>query len=150
MPTRFRVDGQGELAKLAKNLKTLDAAQRRVLVRDLKKAAGPVAQAVRDEAEAMGLHRAAGAVSVQFRATQRKASVLIAVSAAKAPYARPISGGSQGRRTVNRHPVFGNRQVWVDQPVRPFMARALEKSTPGVGQALVDAMQRAAREAGFR
>ena len=148
-PSRFRVEGQGELAKLVKDLKALDPALKRVLARDLKKTAEPIAQAVREEAAAMGLHRAAEAVSVQFRATQRRASVQVAVNAKKAPYARPIDGGSQGRRNANRHRVFG-RDVWVDQPLRPFFERALDRKMPEVGPAMEAAIDKAIREAGFK
>lgn len=146
---RFRVDGQGELARLAKNLKAADPALRRMLTKELKAAAKPVADQVRAEAESMGLHRAAGAVSVRFNGGARRAGVTVAVSSKKAPYAEAINGGSQGRRTVNRHPVFGH-DVWVNQPTRPFFSRAIAESSPKVGQAMVDAMARVAREAGFR
>lgn len=144
----FRVDGAGTLAKLSADLKQADAGLRRMLVRDLKNAARPVVDAVRREAEAEGLHRAAAAVSARWSGGARRAGVTVAVSAKKAPYARAINGGSQGRASVNRHPVYGH-DVWVNQPVRPFFTKAIDDASPKVGQAMVDAMASVAREAGF-
>lgn len=48
-----------------------------------------------------------------------------------------------------RHPVFGNRDVWVDQPARPFLRPAVEAHRDAAVQAVEEALFDAIKEAGF-
>lgn len=59
--------------------------------------------------------------SIRVRTTGLTVSVV--AGGAKAPNAGPLEHG--GREGTFRHPVFGNRGVWVDQPGRPFLHPAL-------------------------
>ena len=61
-------------------------------------------------------------VSVSF--AQRRPGVSVVVNRKKAPHARPFEHG--GRPGRFRHPVYGNRRVWVPQTARPFLEPALE------------------------
>jgi hypothetical protein len=64
------------------------------------------------------------ATKVSVSLAAKKAGVSIRTSRKLAPHARPYEhGGDAGRF---RHPVFGNRNVWVYEPARPFLARAAE------------------------
>lgn len=75
--------------------------------------------------------------------------VKVVALASIAPNAGPLERGSQGRAGINRHPVFGNREVWVNQPTRPFLAPALQTRFTQV-VALVDkAVDDALIAAGF-
>lgn len=49
-----------------------------------------------------------------------------------------------------RHPVFGNREVWVNQNARPFLRPAVESNQEEVAQAALKAVDTAGRAAGFR
>lgn len=49
-----------------------------------------------------------------------------------------------------RHPVFGNRNVWVNQNARPFLRPAVESNQEAVVTAAMDAVDAAGRAAGFR
>lgn len=83
----------------------------------------------RVKANASWSSRIPGAVRerVSF-ASRGRGGVMVYVDARIAPHARPLDRGSQGGRSVNRHPVFGNRNVWVDQPTRPFFIPAVRES----------------------
>lgn len=46
-------------------------------------------------------------------------AVIVSAGGKNAPHAKPIEhAGAEG---TFRHPVFGNRAVWVDQKARPFL-----------------------------
>jgi hypothetical protein len=70
--------------------------------------------------------------------TSGVASVIITAGDKTAPHAKPIEhAGASG---TFRHPVFGNTDVWVDQPARPSLHPAalehLQESAEAVGAAL--------------
>lgn len=76
--------------------------------------------------------RIPAATKVKVSFASRSGGVTVYVDSNAAPHARPLEFGSQGRSNVNRHPVFGNRGVWVDQPARPFFMNAARESEPQV------------------
>lgn len=71
------------------------------------------------------------------------------VSARQAPHARAFEGITT-RNDRFRHPVFGNRDVWVDQQARPFLWPAVHGRAPEAQRAATEAFEQAARDAGFR
>lgn len=103
---------------------------RRELRPRIKGSADKVAARVRSNASWSSRIPAATKVQVSFAA--RGAGVRVYVDHRAAPHARPYEFGSQGSRNVNRHPVFGNRQNWVDQPTRPFFMPAIRDSRDDV------------------
>lgn len=73
------------------------------------------------------------------------------VSAKDAPHAYPFEGISRGGRAgFFRHPVFGNRNVWVSQNTRPFLQPAFDKNREQAVRAAEQAVDKAARAAGFK
>lgn len=75
------------------------------------------------------------------------------VSSKGAPHARPFEGLQAGLRSRGgsfRHPVFGNRSVWVSQAHRPFLAPAVMDNADNVVSAVNDAIGDAARKVGFQ
>lgn len=67
------------------------------------------------------------------------------------PHARVFEGISQqGSSGHFRHPVFGNREVWVSQKTRPFMWPAVRGRAADLRRGVEKAVEDAAREAGFR
>lgn len=74
--------------------------------------------------------------------------VTLRASAAAAPHARPYEGMGQGGSF--RHPVFGNRERWVDQATRPFLWPAVRGRRAEITAACAAAYEDAAREVGFR
>lgn len=60
--------------------------------------------------------------------TRRQAGVSLVVNRHKAPHARPLEGIT-GNQTFRR-PVFGNRELWVEQATRPFAGPAVDLHGP--------------------
>jgi hypothetical protein len=70
------------------------------------------------------------------------------VARGKAPHGRPFEGiGGNG---TFRHPVFGNKQVWVAQTTRPFLQPAFDANREKAVEGAQKAMMEAAKSAGFR
>ena len=122
MSTSVVVSGEGadQLRVVAQRLKAAGGGGglRRDLLRGIKTAANPVLDDVRASASAElpkagGLaERVAGSkFTVQVRTGAKTAGVRI----------RGQSGWNIGRmnRGILRHPVFGNRDVWVEQSITP-------------------------------
>jgi hypothetical protein len=74
------------------------------------------------------------------------------VAARQAPHGRAFEGLQRGLRTRSsfRHPVFGNRNVWVEQATRPFLAPAFDSHAAEATKAAEAAIDQAARQAGFK
>lgn len=72
-------------------------------------------------------------VTTSFASTT--GGVGVRVDRTKAPHARAFEGIGTNRTTF-RHPVFGNTDVWVDQPERPFLVPA-RRSTETAVRALI-------------
>lgn len=49
-------------------------------------------------------------------------------------------GGRSGGGGVFRHPVYGNRNNWVQQPTHPFLAAALQAKALESQQLILDAV----------
>lgn len=71
----------------------------------------------------------------------------LTVKARGAPHARPYEG--LGGRSSWRHPVFGNRSVWVSQGTRPYLMPAVDAHVDEANEKAHDAVERAARKVGF-
>lgn len=136
-----RVQGAQQLERVARALKEAgDKKLRSELNKALKQAAEPITAASRARALVTlprhgGLAaRAAGAPQkVSVRASGKQAGVRIGVAG------RGIAGSDRG---VVRHPVFGNRSVFVNQTVRGgWFSKTAEASGPEVRTALVQALE---------
>lgn len=87
------------------------------------------------------------AIRVSTSFTARRPGVSVVVDRKKAPHGRPYEHG--GNPGTFRHPVFGNREVWVPQAARPFLEPALEAKGDEAGRRITDAVDEATRDAGF-
>jgi hypothetical protein len=105
------------------------------LRRDLRGAGEIVAAKARQNAE--WSTRIPGTIKVRTS----RATVSVIAGGAKAPDAAPYE--HKGRGGNFSHPVFGNQQVWVSEPARPFLKPALEAGRPAAEKAAVDALDRA-------
>ena len=72
----------------------------------------------------------------------------IRVAGKQAPHAKPFENTSN--TGWFRHPVFGNRQVWVNQNARTFLRPAVDANQESAAQAVAKAIDTAGRAAGFR
>lgn len=107
--------------ELARALGRMPAELRLELRPELRKAGQIVADQAK--ANASWSTRIPGAISVSTSTTSRTGGVAVRVDHIKAPHARPLEGVTGNG--IFRHPVFGNRSNWVDQPTRPFLFPAV-------------------------
>ncbi len=106
---------------------------------------------VRDvKANASWSSRIPSAVSLSVTQTR----VGVKASRRKAPHARSYEGisgsGIFGTKSSFRHPVFGNRSVWVNQSTRPFVAPAIRAHQEEFMDRASDAVADAARQVGWK
>ncbi len=75
------------------------------------------------------------------------ATVSVIAGGSGVPLAGLFELGNQGQRGLGgtdfRHPVWGNRNVWVSQPMHPFLAPSLEAKIDAVEVAAVEALDSA-------
>lgn len=112
----------------------------------MREAAQPVLADARRRASWSTRIPAALRIATSF--TRRQAGVSIVTSQKRAPHARAYEGIT-GRDNF-RHPVFGNREAWVEQKTRPFMGPAVDLHGRRVVAAVNKTVDDAAREAGFK
>ncbi|MGH3097896.1 MAG: HK97 gp10 family phage protein [Streptosporangiales bacterium] len=140
------VGGRGEVAELVRDLDDIPPELRRLLRPKLRAAAQPIVARARRKAS--WSTRIPSAIKVQTSFSGRHPGVFIRVDATKAPHARPFE--NLGKPGTFRHPVFGDREVWVNQKARPFLFPAVEAAGPHVREVVSDAISDAARLHGFR
>lgn len=74
------------------------------------------------------------------------AGVSVVAGGAGVPLAGLFEEGNQGKRggdATFRHPVFGNKNVWVEQPMHPFLAPALADKLGDVEEGVNAALNQA-------
>ncbi len=125
----------------------------RGLAKDLREELRKAGMIVADEAKALV---APYSKSIGPTIKVRVASTTVAVVAggAEAPLAGLFELGNTGNRRksaaasqrgVFRHPVFGNRGVWVDQRMHRYLAPAAKSQQPRVEERVVAALDKATR-----
>lgn len=154
MADDFEIQGADQFLRLSKALKHAGHREmRKDLTRAMRVAAKPLIPEARREARRRLPNRGGLAqqvarepMRVQVRTGSRTAGVRIVVGDKK--------GGAQGaNRGVIRHPVFGNRKVWVNQTVpRDWFDDPMNEGAPRIRRGLESALDeiagRVVREAG--
>jgi hypothetical protein len=137
-----------DLVRVVRKLKALD--DKKVLAQfraELRIAGKPLVPAVRASIRRIPSKRpysAAGlrgqmskATNMQVKTTGRQASVIIRVDGRKMPAkAKAVQSYMEGVKPRWRHPVFGNREVWVQQPAQPYFFAVMRTAGP-LGRAAV-------------
>lgn len=130
-----------------RTLKQLDQTVSRELNRELRRVLNAtIVPAAR--ANASWSSRIPGAIKPTVGTTKIGARV----ASKQAPHGRAFEGLAKGLRSRSsfRHPVFGNRNVWVSQATRPFLAPAFDTHAAAATKAAEQAIDSAARAAGFK
>jgi hypothetical protein len=117
-----------DVTSFAAQLRQVPAHLQRELARKIRTISGRVVQTLRGNYSWSS--RIPGAVKQRVGFGPRSSGVLIYVDADQAPHARPLEFGN--RAGFNRHPVWGGRYAWVDQPIRPSFMPAVRSSEPMV------------------
>jgi phage gpG-like protein len=121
----------------------------RELQRDLKRYAPAVMKSFR--AELRGVLKTVAA-DAKRRAPRRSGNLARKIgTSVTAKAARIQSRARYGHIIENggRHPVYGNRGNWVDQPARPYLRPAARAHRTDVERAGLDAIEKARREVGL-
>jgi len=140
------ITGSDDVRQLVNDLRKIGDGVGRNLGKEFKRAAGPVAQQAR--ANASWSSRIPGAISAGVSSSRRFPGAQIKVAKGKAPHARLFE--FPGRGGSFRHPVHGNREVWVEQRGRPFIRPAVRAKGGEFIKAADRAVTSAAKAAGFR
>ncbi|MFD1657001.1 hypothetical protein ACFSL4_01805 [Streptomyces caeni] len=150
MVADFEMRTSRDLTRIARELRQMDDQEiKKRFRRELRAAAQPMVPAVRQAIRqipskrgysASGLRgRLSKAVKLEVKTTGRQAGVRLRVDGRKMPdkqgsLPRLVEGeGVQRGRRVDtrwRHPVYGNREVWVEQPAKPFFYKSLRSLGP--------------------
>lgn len=133
-----------ELAYLADRLGMVPAEQRKTVRKVLREAGQEVRDAARSNASWSS--RIPGSLRVRVAFTGPRPGVYVSAAASAAPHARPFEGMT-GRNPF-RHPVFGNREAWVQQAARPFLVPALRAKDGDVKRAIQQSVMDAFAAAG--
>lgn len=141
MTADFEIRGADEVLRLSKALKHAGRGDlRKALNAGIRKAAKPLIAKSKAEAKTR-LPQRGGLAAAIARTPQR-----VQVRTGKDPGVRIVVGGKGGAaRGANagtiRHPVFGNRDVWVSQKVRPgWFEEPMEGGAPEVRRHIEDAL----------
>jgi HK97 gp10 family phage protein len=137
-----------DVLKLINDLRKIGDGVGRNLGKEFKKAAEPVAAQARSNASWSS--RIPAAISVGVSSSRRFPGAQIKVAKGPAPHARLYEFGSGRRSKSFRHPVYGNREVWVEQATRPFIRPAIRAKGNEFIKACDRAVDETARAHGFR
>ncbi len=119
--TRFTIDTR-QLKKLARDLEETTPGISKELTTSIRE--GAAVTAVAAKALSSWSSRIPGSIRV-LGSNQR---VVVRAGGKNAPHAGPYE--NHGTPGDFRHPVFGNRDVWVSQRARPFLTPALQVTAP--------------------
>lgn len=92
--------------------------------------------------------RIPGTIKVRTSFREDREKVQVVAGGAAAPHARPYEGISSRGNTF-RHPVYGDRDVWVEQDKRQFIFPAAEAHGEEVTGLVRAALDEAAASIGF-
>lgn len=87
------------------------------------------------------------ATGVQVKTTGKQASVIIRVDGRKMPpKAKAIQSYMEGLKKPWRHPVYGNREVWVQQEPHPYFYKVMRAAGPRARLAVNRVMDQTSRD----
>ena len=93
--------------------------------------------------------RIPGEITARMSRSHIRPGAMLVVGTKNAPHARVYEWGDGRRTGTFRHPVFGDREVWVSQKTRPYLSPAIAATRDYYLQAAEAAVNRALRAHGF-
>lgn len=90
--------------------------------------------------------RIPGSIGLSVLFSRKSAGVYLTASVAKAPHARVYEGIVSD---VFRHPVFGNRDTWVQGRSRPYLLPTVRRAYDQMSDVLNDTLRTVLRRHGF-
>lgn len=137
MVANFEMRTGKDLKRIATELRKMDNKQlKKQFSKELRAAAKPMVPAVRQSIRnipssrgysADGLRgRMSKAVKLEVKLTGKQAGVRIRVDGRKMPtHEKALQAYMEGLKKPWRHPVFGNREVWVKQDPNPYFYKVV-------------------------
>ena len=142
-----------QFSQLQKDLGRMSAAQRRLLKAEFQRVGQSALSDARSRAGSWS-SRIPSAISGKPTMDMTRGRVgfeLRAGVSERVPHARVFEGISQqGSSSYFRHPVYGNRENWVSQKTRPYLWPAVRGRAADLRRGVEQAVESAARDAGFR
>lgn len=108
-----------DLARLQRDLKKADGDALKLFRAAMKRAGDLVADRARGKISGTSQR-----IADSIRVMANNKGVQVKAGGAKAPHAAAFE--NDGKAGTFRHPVFGNREVWVDQTAHPFLLPSLD------------------------
>jgi hypothetical protein len=136
-----------EIRRLVRDLGKIPKEVRKELRPAIKKIGDVVVQDARRRASWSTRIPGAIRLGINFSSGSR-AGVTVIGSVTKAPHLRVFE--HLGFKSPFRHPVYGNRDVWVSQMARPFIFPAVAAHAEDVDKAIGEVIDKVARAHGFR
>lgn len=133
----FELDAT-ELKTFARNLRAADPVVARHFGNAMKGAGELVATEARRRADF------SSRIPSSIRVRRSGVNVTVIAGGAAAPHAAALDHG--GEPGSFRHPVFGDTEVWVDQPAEPFLEPAGEEKQEAAATQIANAIDQAVEE----
>ena len=158
MVAHFEMRTGKDLKRIAPELRRMDNKQlKSEFGRELRAAAKPMVPAVKAAIReipskrpytASGLRgRMTRAVKLEVRTTGRDAGVRIRVDGRKMPSGdKNLQSYMEGVKKPWRHPVYGNREVWVKQQPKPYFFKTVDRIGTSARRDVNKAMDRVAKK----
>lgn len=143
----IRLEGGENLRRISRELRRMDSPEiKKRFRKELRAAAAPLVPRVRESIHNIPSNRAyspqglRGALSkatrLELKTSGRQAGVAIRVDGRRMPsHMKSLPSMVEGKKRW-RHPVFGNREVWVDQPNHPYFYNVLRTAGPASRRAV--------------
>jgi hypothetical protein len=141
-----RTNYSDPMAEIAQDMRALPEETRKAIRPKLREAGELVQQRARENAS--WSDRIPGDIKVVTSFRQNREGVTVKAGGANSPHARPYEGLTT-RGNSFRHPVYGNRDVWVSQEARPFLMPAAEASADEATAMARTALDEAGTALGF-
>lgn len=138
--------GTEEFRALIRDLGKMDSDLRKELRPMLQEKGRGALQAV--QAKASWSRKIPGATRLTVSFSGKRGGLAIKTSRLKAPHARAYE--NQGRPGTIRHPVFGNRAVWVTGSARPFQEPGARPLIDGIDEDIGHVVDEVSRRFDFK
>lgn len=135
-----------DLRQMYLDLKAVEGNLQVDLRRAINACTAPIVQGIQQEAG--WSTRIPGAVHGKVSFGAKSAGVAVTVNARIAPEAAPLE--NKGKPGLFRHPVFGNRDTWVNQSARPFFYAGAARAQKTIDAQMRQILDDVAAKAGFR
>ena len=157
MSSSILVRDSGDMRRIARELRRLDDQELKKRFRkELRKAAAPLVPKVRASIRSIPSKRAyspdglrgtlAKATRLEVKTTGREAGVAIRVDGRKMPaHMKSLPSMAEGKKRW-RHPVFGNREVWVTQTPHPYFDNVVRAAGPACRLAVIKVLDGISRD----